>query len=394
MHQINTIPCPHCGARYKAPLTIPQAGGLITCAKCGETFTIFPEKKKEEVIKPKDEHIYKQLPDDPFSNIFVMKEDGSIIAISSQALLQQKIVKMEVGKNDSWSKDKKQWLPLATEDELAPFFDLVSLKLTVGESIAPAPQALPPISFNSDDEIETPFRAISKTIPPQSITKEVGAPPKKVENNFSTNEFDDFDFDEEKKSPVALFAALFVVILLVASGGIYFFTDLFNSPNTTVDTPQKVEPQPEQLPTMPAKATVVATPDTAEKKVEPQERVAAKSVVVEKKIAPIVQKPVKTAPPKKIAPPKKQTPKKQVSAKALARYGWKLLNRGRNYKAIKIFKKAIKKKPAYADSYYGLAEAYGALGNTAKAKQYYREFLKHNPPPAQKNEVQTILNNL
>ena len=411
MHQINTIPCPHCGARYKAPLTIPKEGGLITCAKCGETFTIFPEKKKEEVIKPKDEALYKQLPDDPFANIFVMKEDGTTVSVPSQAVLQQKIVTMEVGKNDSWSRDQKQWLPLANEPELAPFFDLVSLKITVGESVAPAPQALPPLSFNSDNEIETP-RTMSKTLPPHSITKEIKAPAPEptpeMQKEFLKNEFDEFDFDEPKSGKKGIIGALVAITIIGLGVGTYFFTDIFKPASTPVNLPAKVDPQPEKLPTMPPKNSELVkkdaekkennkktAPDTPKKQPEKKiERVAEKTPEKQKpqKVAIKKEKPQQATPVKKV--PRKKPAKKQVSAKSLVRYGWKLIDRGNSKKAIRIFRRAIKIEPGFAESYYGLAEAYGALGNTTKAKIYYKECLKHNPSATQKTEVQRILNNL
>lgn len=392
-HQHNTIPCPHCGARYKAPHAIPKEGGLITCAQCSETFTIFPEKEEEDVVKPRDEQIYNQLPNDPFADIFVMKEDGTILSIASQALLQQRIVTMTVGKNDSWSKDKKAWTPLADEATLAPFFDLVSLKVTLGDSVAPGPQPLPPLTFNSDEEIEE-SRKISKTKPPQSITKEVLSPAtKKVEETFLPDEFGEYDFDDEEKSNTTII--ILIVALIVIGGGIalYFFTDLFKTTSNTTAT-EKIEEKKveetvvekivvEEKVETPAETTEEKKAEaTVEKSSDKKESVAKTPIQETKKVTPTVTK--KT--------PKK--PKKQVSAKSLVRYGWKLIDRGNSKKAIRMFRKAIKINPAFAESYYGLAEAYGALGNTKKAKMYYKECLTHNPTPSQKNEVQRILNNL
>jgi uncharacterized paraquat-inducible protein A len=52
--KLATIPCPHCGERTDAPLTVILGGGEATCARCHQTFTVessVPTDKQERMIR-------------------------------------------------------------------------------------------------------------------------------------------------------------------------------------------------------------------------------------------------------------------------------------------------------------------------------------------------------
>ena len=70
---------------------------------------------------------------------------------------------------------------------------------------------------------------------------------------------------------------------------------------------------------------------------------------------------------------------KKLSPKQESKRGWALLDAGKNSAAIKRFKKAIDGDSNLADAYYGLAEAYLAIGNKKKALFNYKECLSIDP---------------
>ncbi len=415
-----TIPCPHCGARYKAPEHIPESGGLVVCSKCGETFTIFPEHTTN------DEQFYRDFPEDQFADSFVMREDGSILSVASQAVLQQYIVTMKVGKNDSWSRDKKHWRPLSEEDALEPFFELVSLKVTVGKQVAPAPKPLPSLSVNVDDVGDEQSRKMSRTLPPQSITASNMAPPPDESQDatkFLEDEFEEFEERPSSKRP--LIVGFVVVVFVIGAVGAYIrffssstaesdrnFHENATNPNVhnqvaaaaqqkvVVEKPVEIKDGNKDIHPSDANEKPKEIMASDNKKSEPKVKQQPKQTLVKSVSSDSVAKKTLAKAKKRIhyrrknKTAKKNRSRKVLSVRALLDKGWRLIDSGYYPKALRLFKSVLKKRRATAEAYYGMAEAYGAMGNSEKARIYYKKCLASHPNAKIRLEVQRILENL
>jgi tetratricopeptide (TPR) repeat protein len=75
-------------------------------------------------------------------------------------------------------------------------------------------------------------------------------------------------------------------------------------------------------------------------------------------------------------------------------YGYQLLNQGKVAEAVEIFRTNVRRFPDSWNVYDSLGEGLGVKGDTKEAITYYQKALEKNPPEAQVQRINQVLQTL